>query len=87
MSLLAQALGVPVEDRHTMYRHMGDPEEIVERSRAEWRSWGMTEEQALDAARRHFVPAYAVDLHQCDCGGTGCGGGADLLITDLEHAS
>jgi Fe-S oxidoreductase len=87
MSLLAEALGVPVEDRYTTYWHLGDPEEIVERSRAAWESWGMTEVEALDAARRHFVPGYAVDLHQCDCGGTGCGsGGAELLITDLEDA-
>jgi Fe-S oxidoreductase len=75
ISLLAEALGVPVEDRFTRYWHLGDPEEIVERSRAEWQSWGMTEEQALDVSRRHFVPAYAVDVHQCDCGGTGCGSG------------
>lgn len=34
---------------------------------------GLTEGEALSAARRHFVPEYAVDVHHCDCGGTGCG--------------
>lgn len=80
MSLLAEALGVAVPDRYTTYWHLGDPEKIVELSRAEWQSWGLTEEEALDAARRHFVPAYAVDVHHCDCGGTGCGSaGAELI--------
>jgi Fe-S oxidoreductase len=83
MSLLAEALGVGHEDNFTTYWHLGDPVQIVERSRAEWTSWGWTEEEALDAARRHFVPAYAVDVHQCDCGGTGCGSGGVELITEL----
>jgi Fe-S oxidoreductase len=79
MSLLAEALGVGYEDRFTTYWMLGDPEEIVARSRVEWQSWGMTEEEALDAARRHFVPQYVVDVHHCDCGGAGCGAGAALL--------
>jgi Fe-S oxidoreductase len=73
MSLLAEALGVGVEDRFTAYWHLGDPELIVERARPEWESWGLTEQQALAAARRHFVPEFAVDVHHCDCGGKGCG--------------
>jgi Fe-S oxidoreductase len=81
MSLLAEALGVGVEDKFTTYWHLGNPEEIVEAARPEWSSWGMTEEEALDAARRHFVPGYSVDVHHCDCGGTGCGsGGVELLL-------
>lgn len=80
MSLLAEALGVASEDRFTTYWHLGDPEKIVHESRAEWESWGWTEERALDAARRHFVPEYAVDVHHCDCGGTGCGSPATELI-------
>jgi Fe-S oxidoreductase len=76
MSLLAEALGVGAEDRFTTYWHIGHPPTIVERSRPEWESWGMTEAEALDAARRHFVPEYAVDIHDCDCGGTGCGAAA-----------
>jgi Fe-S oxidoreductase len=73
MSLLAEALGVGVEDRFTTYWHLGDADEIVERSRAEWQSWGLTEAEAYDVARRHFVPRYPVDVHHCDCGGAGCG--------------
>jgi Fe-S oxidoreductase len=75
MSLLAEALGVGKEDRFTTYWHSGDPREIVERSRAEWSSWGLTEADALDVATRHFIPEFAVDVHECDCGGTGCGSG------------
>lgn len=73
MSLLAEALGVGYEDRFTTYWQLGDPQRIVELSRAEWQSWGMTEQQALEAASRHFVPQYAADVHHCDCGGAGCG--------------
>jgi Fe-S oxidoreductase len=87
ISLLAEALGVPSEDRYTTYWHLGDPRAIVERSRAEWESWGMTEEEALQAARRHFIPEYAVDVHHCDCGGTGCGSPAAALNTELESVS
>ena len=80
ISLLAEALGVGYEDRFTTYWHLGDPAEIVRRSRPEWQSWGMTEQQALEAATRVFVPQYAADVHHCDCGGAGCGSrGADLL--------
>lgn len=73
MSLLAEALGVGYSDRYTTYWHLGEPREIVNRARDEWSSWGLTEEEALAAARRHFVPKYAVDVHHCDCGGAGCG--------------
>ena len=87
MSLLAEALGVGYEDRFTTYWHLGDPEEIVHRSRAEWQSWGMTEQEALEAATRHFVPQYAADVHHCDCGGAGCGSrGADLLRSRVSAA-
>jgi Fe-S oxidoreductase len=80
ISLVAEALGVGVQDRYTMYWHLGDPKKIIEESRPQWESWGLTEEQALDVAERHFVRENVVDVHQCDCGGTGCGsGGSDLL--------
>jgi Fe-S oxidoreductase len=80
MSVLAEALGVGYADRYTTYWHLGDPREIVERSRPEWQSWGMTEQEALEAATRHFVPAYTADVHHCDCGGAGCGGRAANLV-------
>jgi Fe-S oxidoreductase len=73
MSVLAEALGVGAEDRFTAYWHLGDPTAIVREARPEWESWGLTESQALEAAQRTFVPEYAVDVHQCDCGGRGCG--------------
>jgi hypothetical protein len=73
MSVLAEALGVGYADRFTTYWHLGDPAEIVERARPEWQSWGLTEQEALEAATRHFVPRYAADVHHCDCGGAGCG--------------
>jgi Fe-S oxidoreductase len=73
MSLLAEALGVGAEDRFTEYWHLGDPEAIVRRARPQWESWGLTEAEAIEAARRSFVPEYVVDVHHCDCGGRGCG--------------
>jgi hypothetical protein len=84
MSLLAEALGVGYEDRFTVYWHLGDPEEIVRRARTEWESWGMTEDEALEAATRHFVPQYAADVHHCDCGGAGCGSRAADLLRSRE---
>ena len=86
MSLLAEALGVAYPDRFTSYWHLADPEEIVRLSRAEWESWGMTEEEALDAASRHFVPEYAADVHHCNCGGAGCGRQvADLIRGEAQR--
>jgi Fe-S oxidoreductase len=87
MSLLAEALGVGVEDRFTTYWHIGHPPTIVEMARPEWESWGLTEDEALDAARQHFVPQYAVDVHHCDCGGTGCGAAAvdDAIAERWPH--
>ena len=84
ISLVAEAMGVGVQDRYTMYWHLGDPEKIAEEARPQWETWGWTEDQAVEAARRHFVPEYAVDVHHCDCGGSGCGSeGADLLWPGL----
>jgi Fe-S oxidoreductase len=84
MSLLAEALGVHVPDRYTTYWQMGDPDEIVRRSREEWQSWGWTDEQARAAAERHFVPAHAASLHQCDCGGRGCGIPSNQALARLQ---
>lgn len=80
MSLLAEALGVAYPDRFTTYWHLGDPQKIVEESRSEWESWGLTEQEAFAAAQRHFVPQYVADVHHCDCGGAGCGSAAAELI-------
>lgn len=85
MSLLAEALGVGQEDRFTTYWHLGDPAEIVRRSRAEWQSWGWTEQEALAAAERTFGPANVASAHHCDCGGTGCGSPAADLIRQAGH--
>jgi hypothetical protein len=47
----------------------------------------MTEEEALEAAARHFVPQYAADVHHCDCGGAGCGSRAADLIRPRAGAA
>ncbi|HXF36942.1 MAG TPA: heterodisulfide reductase-related iron-sulfur binding cluster [Actinomycetota bacterium] len=73
MSVLAEALGVGRPDLFTTYWHLNDAEEIVERSAPIWGSWGLSRDEALDRARRHFIPRYAVEVHRCDCGGRGCG--------------
>ena len=73
MSLLAEALGVASEDRFSAYWHLADPDLVTALSRPEWESWGLTEDEALAAARRHFTPQHAAEVQQCDCDSCGCG--------------
>ena len=73
MSLLADALGVGVEDRYQTYWRLADPEAIVEASTPAWSSWGMSPEDAYDHARTHFTAAFSGSIHDCECGGAGCG--------------
>ena len=67
--MLAEALGVAKPDRFSEYWRLADPQRIVEVSRPNWESWGMTDEEALRLAHRYFVPSYAVDAPDCPCNG------------------
>lgn len=67
MSVLARALGCEMPDRFQEYWHLEDPEEVVQRARPQWESWGWTEEEARELAHKYFVPSYAEELPKCNC--------------------
>ncbi len=73
MSVLADALGVGVEDRYQAYWRLADPQSIVEASTPAWSSWGISPEAAREHARTHFTATFSESIHDCECGGSGCG--------------
>jgi Fe-S oxidoreductase len=79
ISILAEALGVSVPDRFSEYWRLADPVKVMEASRANWSSWGISEEEALRLAHKHFVPSYAENIPQCPCNGDCSATGADWL--------
>ena len=83
MSTIARALGVASEDRFQKYWRMGDADQVVAASRTEWESWGMSEADALRHARSHFTAGFSEAVHECTCGGAGCGApGPQILWPD-----
>jgi hypothetical protein len=93
ISILARALGVSSPDRFSEYWRLADPVKVMEASRANWSSWGISEEEALRLAHKHFVPSYAENIPQCPCNGDCSATGAAWLDTHdrredaLEEAS
>lgn len=69
VSILAEALGVAMPDRFSEYWRLGDPEKVMEASRANWESWNISEEDARRLAHKYFVPSYAADVPDCPCNG------------------
>jgi Fe-S oxidoreductase len=69
MSVLAQALGVAKPDRFSEYWRLADPRKVMEASRPNWESWGISEDEALRLAHKYFVPSYAVNAPECPCNG------------------
>jgi Fe-S oxidoreductase len=79
ISVLAYALGVSKPDRFSEYWRLADPVKVMEASRPNWSSWGISEEEALRLAHKHFVPSYAVNTPQCPCNGACTATGAAWL--------
>lgn len=79
ISILAEALGVPMPDRFSQYWQLGDPEKVAEASRANWESWGIEYEEALRLAHKYFVPSYKNDVPDCPCQGSCTRTGADWV--------
>ncbi|MGH9247298.1 MAG: heterodisulfide reductase-related iron-sulfur binding cluster [Acidimicrobiales bacterium] len=69
ISVLAEALGVSKPDRFSEYWRLGDPQKVVDASRPNWESWGISEDEALRLAHKYFVPSYAVNAPECPCNG------------------
>lgn len=80
MSVLADALGVGVEDRYQTYWRLADTDAIVEAAHPAWGSWGISREDAYDHARTHFTAAFSESIHDCECGGSGCGAPSPELV-------
>ena len=79
ISLVAEALGVGKPDRFSEYWRLGEPARVVEASRPNWSSWGITEAEAYRLAHRYFVPSYAVNAPDCPCNGECTRTGASFL--------
>jgi Fe-S oxidoreductase len=82
ISVLAEALGVGKPDRFSEYWRLGDPVKVMEASRANWSSWGITEDEALRLAHKYFTPNYGENIPDCPCGGTCSATGSDWLDID-----
>lgn len=82
ISVLAQALGVAKPDRFSEYWRLGDPVKVMEAARANWSSWGITEDEALRLAHKYFIPNYAETIPDCPCGGTCSATGSAWLDID-----
>lgn len=54
ISILSEALGGGEPDNYKAFKNAGDPDAVVERSRAAWQSHGLSEERARELARKHF---------------------------------
>lgn len=80
VSLLAQALGVAKPDRFSEYWRLADPQKVMEASRPNWSSWGITEDEALRLAHKYFVPSYAEGVPDCPCNGACTRTGAAWLL-------
>lgn len=79
ISILADALGVGAPDRFSEYWRLADPVKIMEASRPNWSSWGISEGEALRLAHKYFIPSYAEDIPQCPCNGECTATGAAWL--------
>jgi Fe-S oxidoreductase len=69
ISILAEALGVSMPDRFSEYWRLGDARKVMEASRPNWQSWGISEAEALELAHKYFIPSYAVGAPDCPCNG------------------
>jgi hypothetical protein len=68
--VLAEALGVQIVDRFRTLWQLGDPDKILEKSRPQWESWGLSETEARELVQKFFVPKYASAIQRCPCEGT-----------------
>ena len=65
--VLAEALGISIVDRFQVLWQLGDPEKVLEKSRPQWSSWGIDEDEAREMVKKFFVPKYAAAVQRCPC--------------------
>jgi len=68
-SVLAEALGITIPDRFQILWRVGDVDQIMEMTRPQWESWGITPSRARQMVLKYFVPEYAEAVQQCPCDG------------------
>jgi Fe-S oxidoreductase len=87
ISILAEALGVSMPDRFSEYWRLGEARKVMEASRPNWESWGISEAEALELAHKYFIPSYgAVAEPACSCNGACSRTGADWLSARATSA-
>jgi hypothetical protein len=69
-ALVAEALGLDLPDRFQTLWRLGDPEQVLAKTRPHWESWGITEAAAREMVKKFFVPEYAAAVQRCPCEGT-----------------
>jgi hypothetical protein len=65
--VLAEALGISVVDRFQVLWQLGDPDKVLEKSRPQWSSWGIDEDEAREIVKKFFMPEYASAVQRCPC--------------------
>ena len=66
-AVLGEALGMRVTDRFKVLWQLGDHEKILEKSRPQWESWGISEDDARETVKKFFSPGYAAAIQRCPC--------------------
>jgi hypothetical protein len=87
LSILADGLGCAQPDRFQELWRLHDPEQVVERTRSNWESWGVPEAKARAVAFRHFDREHSAFTPKCACGGdsTKCNTGKFTLVKDIRN--
>jgi hypothetical protein len=87
VSILAEALGCAHPDRYQAAVRLADAAEIVDQTRFNWESWGLSEKDATDLAEEYLVDKrFSAGVTACACGaGEGCG--ERLISIDVLRAT
>jgi hypothetical protein len=83
ISILAEALGCAHPDRAQAAAQLGDAAAVVEQTRPIWRTWGMSEDEALDLARKHVAEGiFAANPNTVGCA-AGDGASNQFISVDV----
>jgi Fe-S oxidoreductase len=89
ISILAEALGCDHPDRAQAATQLGDAAAVVEQTRPVWKTWGISEDEALRLAQKHVASGiFAADPNTIGCPeGGGCGHDSFVSIDVLRGMS
>jgi hypothetical protein len=87
VSILAEALGCAHPDRYQAAVRVANAAEIVDQTRFNWESWGLSEKDATALAEEYLVDSrFSAGVTACACGG-GEGCGERLISIDVLRAT